>query len=369
VPVWNGAYDGNLPNVVALYRGIARAIAGEVRAALTPEVEARLAEASTVSPDVYEAYLKGMYHLNRGTPDDIARGLEYLHGAVERNPVDARAWAALANGYITLGHSFAPPPQARARASEAAERAVRLDPQLADGWAALAAVKTYYEYDWEGAEQAFRRANELNPSLPMNHYHYAWYLDLFGRLDQAIAEHERAQELDPFNPLHTAWLAPLYAKDGRLEEGVAQARAAMKLQSRIPVAHLALGYTYLLTSRWTDASEVLEPAAAEVPPLRGFLATAYARAGRENEARAIAVDLERTPSSMSALGLVEIYAALGEWGRALVWLEYEPRHVWLPWYVKQDAPAELRRSPRFQAVLQDMHLEGSAPAPPELAHE
>ena len=357
VPIWSGAYDGNLPNVVALYRGITRAIAGEIRVALSPETEARLATVTTVNPDVYEAYLKGMYHLNRSTPKDIALGLKYLHDAVDRNPVDAQAWAALANGYITLGHSFAPPPEARARASEAAERAVRLDPALADGWAATAAVKTYYEHDWAGAEEAFQRANALNPSLPMNHYHYAWYLDLFGRLDQAIREHERAKELDPFSPLHTAWLSLLYAKDGRLEAGVNEARAAMKLQARAPVANLALGATYLQVKRWNDAIAAFAPAAERVPQLRGFLGEAYAHAGRTGEARAIAARLETAPDAMSALGLARIYAALGEWEKALDWIEYEPSHVWMPWYLVQEAPPELRRSPRFQAVWRKMHLD------------
>ena len=116
------------------------------------------------------------------------------------------AYAGLALGYATLGHGLAPPPDAWPRARAAAQRALILDSTLAEGHAALADVKLYYEWDWDGAEQAFKRAMELNSSLAMNHYHYAWYHALFGRLDEAIAEHKRAQALDPLRPLHTAWL-------------------------------------------------------------------------------------------------------------------------------------------------------------------
>ncbi|MGE3527742.1 MAG: protein kinase, partial [Gemmatimonadales bacterium] len=356
VPVWNAAYDGNLPNVVALYRGIARAVAGEVRQVLTPDARSRLEQTPSVNPDVYEAYLKGMYHLNSGTPQDVQLGLRYLHEAVDRNPVDAEAWAALAWGYITLGHSFSPPPESRERASEAAERAVRLDPNLAEGWSALAAVKTYYEYDWKGAEEAYQRANRLNPSLPRNHYHYAWYLDLFDRNAEAIREHELARDLDPFTPLNTAWLAPLYAKAGRVDEGIAMAREAMTLQSRVPVARVALAYTYMQLRRWDEAIDVIRPAADSLPPLRGLLGRVLVGAGRVEEARAIVRELEQQPTSMGTLWLVHIYGALGEWDKALDWLEYKPRHVWMPWYLRQDAPEGLRRQPRFQAVLREMNL-------------
>ena len=67
------------------------------------------------------------------------------------------------------------------RARAAAQRAVTLDPNLAEAHSALAEVRMYYEWDWPGAEESFRRANELNPNLAMNHYHYSWYLALFER--------------------------------------------------------------------------------------------------------------------------------------------------------------------------------------------
>ncbi len=359
LPMWQGAYDGNLPNVVALYRGIARAIASEIEVALSPEAELRLERATTVDPGVYEAYLKGMYHLNRATPEDVAEGLRHLHDAVDRNPVDALAWAGLAYGYITIGHSFNPTPEARARATAAAERAVKLDPSLADGWAGLAAVKTYYEHDWEGAEQAFQRANALNPSLPMNHYHYAWYLALFDRLDQAIEEHERARDLDPFTPLHTAWLGPLYAQAGRLDDGIAAAEKAKTLQPGAPVGALALGTTYELAGQWEDAITAFESAAAAAPRLVGFLAAAYAGAGRPDDALAIVAALEAAPpTAMSALTLARIYILLGDFDTALRWLEYDPPHVWLPWLMRSEprVPPELRQHPRFQALLRKMNL-------------
>jgi serine/threonine-protein kinase len=365
LPIWNGAYDGNLPNVVALYRGIARAIAGEIDVALNPEAETRLDRSDTVDPEVYEAYLKGMYHLNRATPQDIAQGLRYLHDAVDRNPVDARSWAGLAYGYITIGHSFAPTPDARARAIEAAERTVRLDPTLADGWAALAAVKTYYEYDWEAAEQAFKRANELNPSLPMNHYHYAWYLALFGRLDEAIVEHERAQALDPFTPLHTAWLGQLYAQVGRFEDGIREAEKAQSLQTVAPLGSLALGMVYDMAGQSDSAIAVLEAAAAAAPPLVGFLGIVYSHAGREDDARAIASALETAPpSAMSSFVLAQIHATFGDIDRAIYWLEYDPPHVWLPWFVTSGPliPQDLRLDPRFQALLRRMNLSDSLSA-------
>ena len=101
----------------------------------------------------------------QGDGRDTERGLRFLHEAVDRDPGDALAQAGLALGYATLGHGATPQVDAWPRARAAALRAVALDPNLAEGYAALADVKLYMEWDWGGAEQAFRRANEISPSL------------------------------------------------------------------------------------------------------------------------------------------------------------------------------------------------------------
>jgi len=187
--IWTASFDGVLPNIVSLYRGFARAIAGQIQLSLRPADEARLGEATPVNPEVYEAYLMGMHirnNIRRLT--DAEQAVEHFNRAVEQNPADPLAYAGLAVCYATLGHSPDPPPNTWPLARAAAERAIRLDSTSAEGWAALADYKSYSERDWAGAERAFRRANELNPSLAMNHYHYAWYLALFGRVEEALSE-------------------------------------------------------------------------------------------------------------------------------------------------------------------------------------
>ncbi len=153
-----------------------------------------------------------------------------------------------------------------------------MDSTLAEAWAALADYKTYGERDWEGAERAFRRANELNPSLAMNHYHYAWYLALFGRVEEALAEHRRAQELDPLTPLHTTWRRPVwYAED--YERALPLARENVKRYDPGIIAHYVLGETLARMGRYEEAIATHEKLAAIFPRWSYALALTYA-AGR-----------------------------------------------------------------------------------------
>lgn len=127
------------------------------------------------------------------------------------------------------------------KAHEAALRAIQLDSTNAGGWAALAHYHTYFGWDWELAEYAFNRANVLDPNLAYNHYHRAWYLALFGRMNEAIDEHKRAQELDPFTPLHTAWLGELYRMVGLYEEGLAEVKKIEQMQDDYALGLLVKG--------------------------------------------------------------------------------------------------------------------------------
>jgi tetratricopeptide (TPR) repeat protein len=81
-------------------------------------------------------------------------------------------------------------------------------------WAALAHTKTYFEWDYAGAEYCYGIANKLNPSMAMNHYHHAWHYDLFDSLDKAIQKHKLARDLDPFCPcIRRGWALFMYRQE------------------------------------------------------------------------------------------------------------------------------------------------------------
>jgi serine/threonine-protein kinase len=356
--MWTGTFDGVLSNVVALYRGFARAIAGEIRLSLRPADKARLRETRAVNPAVYEAYLRGMHVLhNATTTEQYDSAVVYFQQAVEQNPADALAWAGLADCYVTLGHDAgAGDTELWADARAAAERAIRLDSTSAEGWAALATIHTYYGRDWEAAEQAFRKANELNPSLAWNHYHYAWYLALFGRVDEAVAEHERAKALDPLTPYHTTWLPALYWWSGDNGRAYAEAKEVLEDYPDDPIALLVFGGSAEGLGLFDEAIEAYEQLVGRDSSFLGDLGVGYALVGRREEALRIARKLEAEVFPPPAGDLSRIYAILGRREEALRWLEYEPSGFALPWAWADPLFDTIRDDPRVQAVFRRMNL-------------
>lgn len=356
--LWEGTYDRSITDVLFICSDVARAIGQEIKIRLNPQEEKRLSSARQVNPETYKSYLKGMSYL---TPDakeeDIKEGLGYLQQAVEKDPTDPLAYTGLAYGYVSLGHSPASPPDAWQRAREAAQRAVKLDPDLAEGYANIADVKLYYERDWKGAEENFLRAGELNPNLAMNHYHYAWYLDLMGHLDKAIAEHKRAQELDPLTPLHTGWLAQLYYKAGQYDKGFAEAKKCIGLRKDESLGWHVLGLGYARKGMYDEAIAA-QRKAVEINPLwKHSLGRAYALAGREDEARKILAELEKAePNAWVAWGLANLYAALGEKDKAFQALTFEPSHAFVPWFSRNARFIAWREDPRFKDLLRKYNL-------------
>jgi len=358
--IWAASYAGVLSDIVALYRSFARAIASEIGVHLNPTNQARLSETPTVNPRVYEAYLRGMHILNSSrTEEDLDSAIAYFERAVEQNPADPLAYGGLALAYATIGHGSNAWDDVWPRARAAAERAIRLDSTLAEGWAALADYKTYAESDWEGAERAFRRANELNPSLAMNHYHYAWYLALFGRVDEALVEHRRAQELDPLTPLHTLWIPALYGFSEHPDTLRALSEARLNVE-RYP--DHALAWQLLAESARAagllDEAQAAEERKFALDPGDDFdLAYRHWQAGRREEALRLVEEFAALPpNAWNALRLASAYREIGNQDAALRWLDYEPHHAWVAWNVGWGFE-EYRDDPRFQAIVRRLNLQ------------
>jgi tetratricopeptide (TPR) repeat protein len=358
--LWEESFERAMTDVLVMYSDIARTITSEIKVELSSDEDARLTTSRQVNPETYQAFLKGMYNLNKGTPEEFQQGMAYFQQAVEKNPNDPLAFAGLAFGYVTLGHNPLGPGDAWPKASAAANSALRLDPNLAEAHAALADCKLYGEWDFEAAEQGFLHVNELNPNLAMNHYHYSWYLALMGRMEEAIFEHQRAKELDPFEPLHTAWLGWLYYWEGEFDKAMVEAQEAIELNPNYPTAHWILAEVYAQKGMHEEAIAAVKKAAELAPPIFGWaVGRIYALIGQTEEAQKILEELEtQEVTPWATMTMASLNGTLGNMDEAFRWLEkgYEIRTAWLPWIRVEALFEPHRKDPRIHELVKRMNL-------------
>jgi non-specific serine/threonine protein kinase len=357
--LWAESYEREFSGILALQSEVARAVARTVHAKLRPQEEKRLAGARVVNPATYEAYLRGMYHLNKSTPADIEKGMAYLHAAVEKDPADPLAYAGLAMGYIEIAHGADPAEDSLQRAKAAARTALKLDDTLAETLVATGFVEGYYDWKWDDANRDIRRALEVNPSLAIGHYHLSWIHALFGRMKEALEEHKRAKELDPFNPLHTAWLGELYRWERRYDEATAEARKSIEMAPGFPPGHYVLALVYEDKGMYDQAIAATQKAAEADPDWRWAVGPTYVAAGRREEARKVLAELKKQKViPWTAFWLVMLHSALGELDEAFRWMNYEHQHAWIPWVrvLPWAGCAAMRKDPRFPAQMRRMNL-------------
>ena len=362
-PLWKKSYSKDISQVRQLWAEVARDLAGEMGINVKPDDAILWSNLRSVKPETYELYLKGKQCLNKSTREDRDRGLVYLQEAIDQNPADPNAWAGLAEGYVALGHGVMPPPDVFPKAEAAAKRAIQLDSTNAEGWAALSHYHTYFGKDWQLAEYAFHKANELNPNMAWNHYHRAWYLALFGRMNEAIIEHKRAQELDPFTPAHTAWLGELYRFVGQYEKGIMEADRAMEMHDKNARGMHIKGRILIDQGNHEEGLELLKQASTIMP---GWKYWAYGpeliRTGHLQEGKAIIQELEgMDPTDFGALCLGLMYGELGDFDKALEWFKYKRKPAWYPWIRIFVRNKKLRKDPRFLQLIRDMNLPDPAP--------
>jgi TolB-like protein len=356
--LWADSYEREMSDILVLQSDVARAIVKEIKIAVMPEEETLLASTREVNPETYEAYLRGMFYLNKYTPEGIEKGLGYLHEAVEKDPADPLAYAGLALGYNIIAHTPSPPPYALPRARTAALRALELDENLAEAHLALAMIKIYSDWDRTGAEQAFQRALELNSSLPLAHAHYGWYLAINGHVDEVLAELYLAQELDPLAPIYPAWQGWMFFWEGEYDKAIEEALKSLELDADFPIGLYVLGCCYAAKGMYEEAIVVHHKVGEINPDFRWGLGQTYALAGRKDEALEVATELENQPKVWNTWCLAEIYTALGEKDEAFRWLEaaFEQRHPYIQWLRRDGSFDPLRDDPRYNDLAQRMNL-------------
>jgi TolB-like protein/tetratricopeptide (TPR) repeat protein len=356
--VWSATYEREPTELPGLQAEVAREVARRVDIPPARDREPPAPPGRAVNPEVYEACLRGAFYTSQNTKEAFEKGIRYLHRAVELDPADPRAYARLAEGYITMGHGSFERREAFVRAKAAAEQALALQPDIAEAVGVLAHVALYYDWDWARAEQLFEQALALNPSLAMTHYHYAWYLALFDRQEEAIAEHTRARDLDPLRALHSGWLGALYNYVGRHDDAIASAMKGLEIDPRFWPSYQVIANACSAKGLHQDAIAAATRM-AELEPVRGTLrlSVAFARAGDRARAREEYVKVQAQARGLHYGAAARL--ALGDREGALQDLEaaFEAHPSSLPWVrVRGGGFDELRDEPRFQALLRRMNL-------------
>ncbi|MCH8946780.1 MAG: tetratricopeptide repeat protein, partial [Acidobacteria bacterium] len=359
--LWGGRFERPLSEIFAVQEEIVREVSRNLRLQLTGEEETRLVRRDTESTEAYRLYLQGRRLWNRRIKEDVEKGLELFEQAIATDPTFALAHTGVSDTYgIMPSYWWLSAGEAYPRSEAAARRALELDDTLAEAYPSLASAKAYYHYDWEGAEQDYRRAIELKPGYATAHHWYSILLYQTGRLDEAEAENRKAFELDPFSPTINLFRGVFFYYRRQYEAAIEDLRRTQELFPDYVSAPEVLAQVYAASRRFDEAiaagqkaSELAQRDSATNP----FLAYLYASAGREREARDILVRVERDGTEALSK-VVATYAALGDKDKAFEWLDRAvAAFEWNTLFLKVDHQFDpLRDDPRFQSLLRRMNF-------------
>jgi len=360
--LWAESYDRDFEDVLLVQSEIARAIAREIHAAVTPEEASRLKRARRVNPDAYEAYLKGRFHWYKLSREHLDTALKYFQVSLERDPSDPLACGGIAAVWLSKGDcGLVPPREAFPKAEAAALKAIELDDSLAEAHISLGMVRGC-GWDWDEAVKEYQRAIELMPNSAEAHFFLSDLLLSRQRSDEWKIHIERALELDPLNFFFQCFFGWHLLYLCRYDEAIAELRKTLRIEPNFPPAHLRLWGAFCGKGMYEEAMaeaktffEALGDKEVAQTLQRGYAAAGYSGAMRM---------AAETLSGRSHLTYVQptqiarLYAHAGDKDHALVWLEraYEER---LPAMIHLGVDLDwssLRSEPRFQDLMHRLNL-------------
>ncbi len=355
--LWAESFDRPFAEILALQSEIARAVATEVRVAVTPEEDASLAATRPVNRLAYEAYLTGKYHADRW-PGELAQAVEAFERAIDEDPGYAPAFAGLSISYTLAAYYSVdtiplPRIQILPRAKDLADRALAFDDSLAEAHLASGFVKMAYEWDWAGAKVAIERALELDPNYELARTAYAIYMSwIEGRTADAVVYARQTLEQDPLSLDLNARLAMLLYFAREFDEAVDVARLVLERDPGFSDARLWLGYSLGAAGRVEEVQALPEPHVAGL--ILGLLVT-----GRNEEAREIVQGQPDSQIPESGWGAGWHYAWMGDKDRAFAALnDLDFRNATMS-NIRVDPRFDtLRDDPRWDELMAAMKLPG-----------
>jgi serine/threonine protein kinase/Tfp pilus assembly protein PilF len=362
--LWGRQYTRTFTDLITVQEEIATAVSEKLRLGPTTAEQKRLTKRSTENPEAHQLYLKGQFYWNRRTGQTLLRATEYFQQAIDKDPGYGLAWAGLADSYSLYGYYGAGSPrEAGPRAKEAALRALRIDDTLAEAHTALGRVMETYDWDWSGAQRAFKKAIELSPHDGLPQARYASYFEAMGRVDDAIAEINRAQEIEPLSRIISSLAGRVFYHARQYDRVIEELGKSIEMDPNFAQTHLFLGRAYEQKAGYENAIAELQMGltlSGGESEMAGALGHAYAVSGNGGEAeKALAALKERsTQHYVAPFDIAVIYVGLGAISSTFEWLEkaYEDHSTWL-FLIKVDPRFDtIRNDPRYRDLLRRMRI-------------
>src|SRR5881296_1279042 len=360
--LWSEDYDGDVRDIFTFQSNVAQRVVEALQIKLGVEEKRALAKKPTENPEAHRLYLLGRYEFGKYSEAGWSSSIRYYEQALKLDPNYALAYCGLADTYAYMGGVVMPSKEAVVKEKEFAQKALELDPELAEAHLSLACALGG-AFDWRNAEVEFNRTIELNPNLAWAYEIYAWFLGGLGRLDEAIAKDKKAIELDPLNSFFQAALAYFLYHARRYDDAIVQIRKTLELDPTSTLARHLLGCCLLWKGDTAGAIAEFQRSKVVVTGAwyQGLLGYAYAISGDRAKAEQILRELEQMAKRqyVSSTAFADIHLGLGEEEKALDWLEksYQDRES-ACWYLEVDPIYDgVRNEPRFQALLKKIGLE------------
>lgn len=352
-------YYEEMRKVLVVQSAAAKEIVEKIGVKLSKTEEQHFAKSKTVDPETYKAYLRGMYNLNKGTKESYEAGLKYLQEAVERDPGDPFAYAGLALGYAINTHGQQTAEEKFVNASNAANKALKIDSTLDEVHTTLALLRLYDKWDWSAARESFERAIANNPNNEIAHAHFAWYHVLFGDNEKAIYHAHRAAVIEPFSASYHSWLAWLYFHDGDYDNAELWARKSLVLNPDLPYGNIVLSWALIEKKQYQKALELYKKL-PENPYMKMFHGYAYIRAGQKEKAIALWNELEETSKkeyiNPCYRGIMAAYLGFTDKSFALLNEAFNKRVYPIAYIGVYPGSEIIKDDPRYRALIQKMNL-------------
>ncbi|MGI9113963.1 MAG: hypothetical protein DLM52_06630 [Chthoniobacterales bacterium] len=361
--LWANTFDEKFTDVFSVQDSISQKVADALNLRLSGEEQQRLTKRYTNNLSAYQLYLTGRYQWSKLTPPDIRKSIESFQQAIAADPKYALAYFGLAEANRSLSiNANIPSKECLPQAKAAAEKALEIDPLLAEAHASLSFCLIWYQWDWAGGEKEARRAIALNSNSAHAHFALAHLLSDIGRHDEALAEIERARELDPVFLLYRALEGMMLLHAGRDNQAVAKLRTLLDLDQNFWVTHLQLGKAYTDQRKYSDAiteftaARDLSHGNSEAIASIGY---AEAMSGGKAEARAILEELKTSSHYIPPASIALVSNALDDQNQAISWLNKacDDRDVWVTLLKVDPRWNSLRSNPGFVAILNRVGLQ------------